>query len=453
MLRIAFIMSMIWCCSLANADTGDQGSGITMADQPLRLIRAATMYQAGAGLAVQPEDILETGKGSLQLELTAGLLLMGPNSRLYVNEISSTRGSVVALTGWIKIVSLHQGQRISVMTPSMQVVADNGAAIIHAASSQTELFVESGSHQVKAVDLHGATGSAVAVKADQFTIANQVGGVQVGTRASREFIAQMPLAFRDQVLPVNKKMTRSSPSRMHEIEFSDIEPWLKTDLVSRKVLTKQVVVRLKDPEFHRQFDAEMGQIAEWKALLRSTASVAEVQPVKLVGTKPIAPPKPEGFSTTASIASPSISPLPVTSASIVAPVSAPLSTPVQAAAPSAISSTAPSAASTVAVPVPAIVPVPVNPITLLNAVLGPPPPEVLKALTGLQGQPIALDRLQSALNPESNRSKIIRIKQHEAQASEIELWLKDAEFRRLFDAELGQSPEWKSLLHPAVPSQ
>src|SRR5881398_1306812 len=84
------------------------GAVLTQLDAPLRLIRGATVYQAGSGVALQKDDILESGAGGAQVEAGPNAILaLGPQTRILVAGLPADgRGNldIMLLQGWLKVM-------------------------------------------------------------------------------------------------------------------------------------------------------------------------------------------------------------------------------------------------------------------------------------------------------------------------------------------------------------
>ncbi len=48
---------------------------LTMVDQPVRIIRGVSVFKGVVGVPLQVDDIVETGAGAAQIELTADLMI------------------------------------------------------------------------------------------------------------------------------------------------------------------------------------------------------------------------------------------------------------------------------------------------------------------------------------------------------------------------------------------
>ncbi len=237
-------------------------ANLSVAEQPVRLIRAATVYKAAVGVTLQNDDIVETGAGSAQVEAGPGMLLaLDPYTRIYlVNVNAGTRPEVVLLSGWVKLAAKA---RVAVSSPLMRVSLERGASIIHQGSDRTQMFAEDGSQLVAALDAKGQAGTEVKVEREQYALVQAGAAPKVLPRAPREFLRELPLTFQDPVTaaPDRLKGAKVAPVVEREAEFGDIAPWLTTNLSLHKRLMARFQVRLKDPRFRKQFEARLGTSA------------------------------------------------------------------------------------------------------------------------------------------------------------------------------------------------
>ncbi len=102
-------------------------------------------------------------------------------------------------------------------------------------------------------------------------------------RAPRDFLRDLPLAFRDPVAaaPDRLKGAKVQPVVEREADFGDVAPWLTSNFgnqVLRKRLIARFQGRLKDPQFRKQLEARLGSSAEWKTLTSAAPAAAPARP-------------------------------------------------------------------------------------------------------------------------------------------------------------------------------
>jgi len=88
-------------------------------------------------------------------------------------------------------------------------------------------------------------------------------------RPSSEFVAKMPVPFRDP-LPENasaKLKKTTTPQFVREVSYADVQQWLNMPRDWRAGFVGRFRGRLKDPAFFAAMDASMGQHPEWQPIL------------------------------------------------------------------------------------------------------------------------------------------------------------------------------------------
>ncbi|MFZ6648534.1 hypothetical protein ACO0LO_22620 [Undibacterium sp. TJN25] len=259
----------------AMALAASSSANISVADKPVRIIRGTAVYKAGVGVLAQKEDIVETGAAGAQLEVSPDLILeLGPDTRIYLNSIGAdgpVRTELALLKGWVKVMAKGSGaaKRLIVTSGSMKVALDSGSSIVHSTAEKSEMFAEEGTQIVNEIDERGKAGADTKVNREQFAI-NIVGqGLKVLPRPGRDFLSDMPVAFRDPVTPAPDRLkgARSPATKEREADFADVEPWLNNNLPMKKAFVGRFMPRIKDPAFRKQLDEQLGQSAEWKTIL------------------------------------------------------------------------------------------------------------------------------------------------------------------------------------------
>ncbi len=307
--------AMLLAQAQAPAMAAGNTANISMADKPVRIIRGTAVYKAGIGVLAQKDDIVETGGAGTQLEVSPDLIMaLGPDTRIYLNNIGAdaqSRTELVLLKGWVKVMSKGTGaaKRIIVTSPAIKVAVDSGSSIVRTTADKGEMFAEEGTQIVSDVDERGKAGADTKVNREQFAMNNVGQGLKILPRPAKDFLAEMPVAFRDPVTPAPDRLkgARVPPSRERDADFADVEPWLNNNLALKKSMVSRFMPRIKDANFRKQLDEQLGQSAEWKTILHPPPP------------KETAKPQPAGTATQASTSAPR----PAT-----APAPAPVATPV-----------------------------------------------------------------------------------------------------------------------------
>jgi hypothetical protein len=244
---------------------------LTVADQPVRLIRGAAVYKAGSGVAVQKDDILETDAAGAQVEAGAdAIVALGPQSRVLVAGLAADGKSPVELEllqGWAKVYA--RGRRIGVVTPALQVTVPAGSTIVHAGANLDAVFAEDGEQQVARVDDRGKAGAVLKLPAEQYAGIETGKPQPVAGRPPRAFVGAMPPAFRDHLAPAPgvKNAGKVAPVKERDAAFADVDDWLAATLPARRRFVARFRPRLADPDFRKQLDRKLGQSPDWKPVL------------------------------------------------------------------------------------------------------------------------------------------------------------------------------------------
>ncbi|MFS2215872.1 hypothetical protein ACCD08_15325 [Telluria sp. Tellsp104] len=238
---------------------------LTLADQPLRLIRGAAVYKAGSGVAVQKDDILETETAGAQVEAGAdAIVALGPQSRVLVANLAPDGKSPVELEllqGWAKVYA--KGRRAVVVTPALQVTVPSGSTIVHAGEGLDAVFAEEGEQQV------ARAGTVLKLATEQYAGIDASKQQLVTSRPPRAFVSAMPPAFRDHLarVPGVRNAGKVAPVKERDAAYADVDDWLASTLPARRRFVARFKPRLSDPDFRKQLDRKLGQSRDWKPVL------------------------------------------------------------------------------------------------------------------------------------------------------------------------------------------
>lgn len=245
---------------------------LTQVDAPLRLIRGAAVYRAASGVALQKDDILESGPGGAQVEIGPdAIVALGPQTRIMLANLPADARApldIALLQGWLKVQD--KGGRAAIVTPALQLAFANGSTIVHAADGEDAVFAEEGEQQLTRLDKLDAKGKPPLKLASEQYAALEPGKPQAAPgRPPRAFITAMPPSFRDRLAPAPDvpKAGKVAPVKEREANFADIEAWLQAALPVHKTFVARFRPRLADPAFRKALDAALGQTADWKPVL------------------------------------------------------------------------------------------------------------------------------------------------------------------------------------------
>jgi hypothetical protein len=251
---------------------------LALAEQPLRLIRGTAVYKAPHGIAVQKDDILETGRGAAQVEIGTGpdaIVALGPETRVLVVAIDGKSATGLALLqGWVKVLAATNRGAV-VVTPALQVTLAAGSAIVRSQDGRDAVFAEEGAQQVARIDGQGRANAPLKLAAEQYAEVDPARPQLAAGRPPRAFVATMPPAFRDRLVrarqapgSAQKNAGKVSPLKERDADFSDVEAWLTSALPVRRGFVGRFRARLGDPSFRKPLEHALGQSPEWKAVLK-----------------------------------------------------------------------------------------------------------------------------------------------------------------------------------------
>lgn len=235
---------------------------LTLAEPPLRLIRGATVFRAGAGVALLQDDILETGAGGAQFEAAPdAIVALGPQTRVLVANFAPLELNL--LQGWVKVSA--RGRRALVATPALQVLLASGTTIV----GTQAVFAEEGEQQAARIDAQGRAGPPLKLGVEQYAALDPANPQLVAGRPPRAFVTAVPAAFHDRLMaaPRVPNAGKVAPVRERDADFADVSPWLQASLPGRRGFVARFRPRLADAEFRRQLERTLGQSADWKPVL------------------------------------------------------------------------------------------------------------------------------------------------------------------------------------------
>lgn len=242
-----------------------QRARLTHADVPAKLIRKTAVYDAPAGAALHPGDLLGTGAGTVQLEWPAGVLLaLGPDSILMVDDAAAFP-AVTLVRGWLKV----SAGRLNVAAGPL-AVGVAGSGILHVAAGSAELFVEQGSFGAAPAD-RSPPAAPLQVGREQYAAFQPAQGLQPAGRAPRAFVAAMPRGFFDPLVAVGARVKPAGPVLLREANAADVAQWNDAAPPVRRQLAIRFAPRLADPAFRAAASTTLAAQPEWRQALKDAA--------------------------------------------------------------------------------------------------------------------------------------------------------------------------------------
>jgi hypothetical protein len=282
MMRIRFFLACLLVPPLALAQAPGAAPAparavLTLAEQPVRLIRGAAVFKAAAGIAVQKDDILETGAAGAQVEAgPSAVFALGPRTRVLVLDLPAggKAAELALLQGWVKLMA-NTGKPAQVLTPALQVTLASGSTIVKSGGDGKDaVFAEEGAQQAAKVE-KGHVGAPLKLAAEQYAEVDPTRPQPAAGRPPRAFVSAMPPSFRDRLVRVPNLPNAGKllPARERDADFADVEPWLGAQLPGVKSFVPRFRPRLADPAFRKALEASLGQQADWRAALHPPRQV------------------------------------------------------------------------------------------------------------------------------------------------------------------------------------
>jgi hypothetical protein len=284
--RCALVIGLagVLCRSAVAAEPAGR---VTFAESDIVIIRNAVLYRAAVGTVVHDGDIIESRLGGAQVEFPGPIVMaVAPQSRLLVVTGNSSTVAcsilVYSLHGMIKITQLAaaSGKAVCVQAAQIRSIMSSGSLIQRFDGSAVSLFVERGDSDVRDLGAAVTSRSPVKVPAEQFAQWRAGQPLKVLGRPTAEFLAAMPPSFQDALTPMADKIrdVRVEPVAERQVSYDDVAEWLKA-MPRRSEFVRQFQPRLKDPEFRRRLDADLGRSAPWGPLLHPTPSPSDTKPL------------------------------------------------------------------------------------------------------------------------------------------------------------------------------
>lgn len=262
-----------------NAPGRLQGPVLIADGESFTVIRGDDLRLGTKGVTLLTGDIVETGPDAfLVIELQGGspedpwasLIGIGPSSGVYFLPHAGA-ATLVVLRGWLKAdIRTAKSGAISVLGPRLgiQTSSRQAVVILHTDEHSDALFDEQGSGTLLLRDT-AATHIDKQTQPNQFFVRQERSDALLQPRPSADFLAKMPVAFRD-TLPQETSTRPGSPlepKRVRKVTYSDIQTWLALPRDWRTGFITRFRRRLEDPAFFAAMDAHRASYPEWIPIL------------------------------------------------------------------------------------------------------------------------------------------------------------------------------------------
>ncbi len=270
----------LWACLADGKPVPPELGGlVSIADGgSFTIVRRANLRTGLPGVTVLAGDMIETGpRAFLAIEMQGGSLIgIGPSTQVYFLPRADV-ATLVVLKGWVK-ADIRAGSKpaaMRVLGTRLGIQSRQAVVLLYADERSDAVFDELGSATLLLRDT-AATRIGKATQENQFFVREDRGDEVSLPRPSAEFVANMPIPFRDP-LPehLSAKVKPVAPQLVREVNYSDIQTWLSIPRDWRRDFIGRFRGRLKDPAFFAAMDAHMAQHPEWQEILHPPPPVDE----------------------------------------------------------------------------------------------------------------------------------------------------------------------------------
>jgi hypothetical protein len=259
-------------CAGTHAGAAPAVGVVTIVEGKARLLRGANVYNVQEGLALAPQDIIETDeRAHVQVEYADGSAIgVGPKSSAWLGNgpVDATHaGEAFLLSGWLKVSGPGSAGLVRTSSPAIVLIPKGGAYVLHVQLGQAEFFCETAALLPATPGKQGGTlaplksGDFAEVKADHSLVAAK--------RPSPAFLGALPRMFADTLPARYAKFAAAKvePVLVRPTVFDEADRWIRGDPAERKSLLARFAGRLKDKDFRAQVDDNASAYPEWDRIL------------------------------------------------------------------------------------------------------------------------------------------------------------------------------------------
>jgi len=250
------------------------GGVVSIADGgPFTIVRGTSLNTATKGVTLAAGDMVATGSEAfLTVEMPGGSLVgIGPSTQIYLMQrTASDTPTLVVLKGWVK-ADIRTGPKsapLRLTGTRLGAQSHQAVVLLYVDERSDSVFDEQGTATLLLRD-EAATRTGKETQANQFFMREEHTDVVSQPRPSPEFVAKMPVPFRDPLpeqASANLKKT-VTPQFVREVNYSDVQQWLNMPRDWRGGFIGRFRGRLKDPAFFAAMDGSMAQHSEWQPIL------------------------------------------------------------------------------------------------------------------------------------------------------------------------------------------
>jgi hypothetical protein len=216
--KLSVCLAIVWPAAHAAPAPAPSSVSITFAEQPARLVRGKSLYRVGRDTGLQPDDMLESGSGAIQLDAGGATLAIGPATRIWIRSGSD----IVLLDGWLKLQG-RGGRAMTVSSSNLSLTGSAASLTVQASGAATALFVEAGTVPVRELD-GGKARRAVTVAPEQFASRSGAQPLRLAARPPPDFLAALPRDLRDALVPLPANAPAMLPRPERTVGFAELAP-------------------------------------------------------------------------------------------------------------------------------------------------------------------------------------------------------------------------------------
>jgi hypothetical protein len=257
----------LWVCLIGGKPAQPEFNGlVSFADAgAFSIVRGDRLLTGSKGVALLGGDIVETGANAFVVIQAPGgdLVGIGPFTDVYFVERQEVI-TLFILRGWAK-VDVRSGP-IRLTGTRLGIQGHQAVMLLHTDEHSNEAFDEEGSTTLlpegdDARPIGKETGpSRFFLRGEHLEVLSQ-------PSPSAEFLAKMPVPFRDPLPAYANLPDPVPPHLVRAVSYSDIESWLAIPREWRGSFVGRFRGRLKDPAFFAAMDAHQPLLPEWKRIL------------------------------------------------------------------------------------------------------------------------------------------------------------------------------------------
>jgi hypothetical protein len=241
---------------------------VTILEGKAWLTRGTSVYALAEGTRLEAGDIVNTIERTfLQVEGEARpTLSVGPQAQLLIPAGADAGSTLVLTKGWLKVTLPKTVKPYALVVGPRTYNPAPGGAMVVSAAEPVEVFVESGTMKAGAP---GRGGPDTAVATGQYVMARGAEPLRTEARPTPAFLAALPVPFRDRPpeLLARFKEKRVVPKRDRDVEFVELDQWLRIVPSWRRELLRRFQPRLKDAVFRQGVESRIKDYPEWDRIL------------------------------------------------------------------------------------------------------------------------------------------------------------------------------------------